>query len=141
MFCCRNHYHLILLLPLFLLWLSSFTHLSSLAQGRDIPKQERTHLDVRYEEEMKVMMRSLIGSRPPRCEVRCRDRKCDGGHCEAVQVPIDDPKHPQISRTNHHFITADLPPQVIAYSSRADSSENYKPMCWKCKCGSYIFNP
>lgn len=83
-----------------------------------------------------VKMRSLIGSRPPRCESICRN--C--GHCEAVQVPIDDPsesdpKHPQ-TRT-HQFNAV---PKVVAYS-RGDGIDNYKPMSWKCKCGNHIFNP
>ncbi|XP_021729648.1 EPIDERMAL PATTERNING FACTOR-like protein 2 [Chenopodium quinoa] len=52
-----------------------------------------------------------IGSRPPRCEGRCKS--C--GHCEAVQVPT-----------------------TISISV---SNIEYKPITWKCKCGSSVFNP
>nr|GMC52466.1 EPIDERMAL PATTERNING FACTOR-like protein 2 [Ipomoea batatas]GMC54408.1 EPIDERMAL PATTERNING FACTOR-like protein 2 [Ipomoea batatas]GMC55137.1 EPIDERMAL PATTERNING FACTOR-like protein 2 [Ipomoea batatas] len=130
MLCCRNHHLIIFLL---LLSVSSFIHFSSLAQGRDTPNLERTQ---RRNDGKEVKMRSLIGSRPPRCESICRN--C--GHCEAVQVPIDDPsesdpKHPQ-TRT-HQFNAV---PKVVAYS-RGDGIDNYKPMSWKCKCGNHIFNP
>ncbi|KAM0062862.1 putative EPIDERMAL PATTERNING FACTOR-like protein [Helianthus debilis subsp. tardiflorus] len=79
----------------------------------------------------KMILRGQIGSRPPRCE-----RKCGScGHCEAIQVPttpqikaaIDGVKNPTVGATE-------------AYA-RGDYSSNYKPMSWKCKCGSYIFNP
>jgi len=33
----------------------------------------------------KVMVRKQIGSRPPKCDTRCRF--C--GHCEAIQVPAN----------------------------------------------------
>ncbi|RHN70919.1 hypothetical protein MtrunA17_Chr3g0140691 [Medicago truncatula] len=68
-----------------------------------------------------------IGSRPPKCERRCRS--CV--HCEAVQVPIV-PSKVQIHRS--HYDSA-------AYSSRGDGLSNYKPISWKCKCGDYFFNP
>lgn len=79
--------------------------------------------------------RSLIGSRPPRCERRCSN--C--GHCKAVQVPIA-PKlrisslqqQTTISSKIHHFYAA---------YSRGDDISNYKPMCWKCQCGDSFFNP
>ena len=81
-------------------------------------------------EEKVVMVRSLIGSRPPRCERRCMS--C--GHCEAVQVPIVPSLKHQKIRSNQFFATP-----TIAYS-RGDDISNYKPMCWKCKCGNFIFN-
>ena len=65
-----------------------------------------------------------IGSRPPRCEGRCRS--C--GRCEAVQVPV-------IPQVKNHGRTRDMP------LSRSDDLSNYKPMSWKCKCGNYFFNP
>ncbi|KAK9270404.1 hypothetical protein L1049_025983 [Liquidambar formosana] len=82
------------------------------------------------EEEMAMVVRvGLMGSRPPRCDRRCSS--C--GHCEAVQVPVA----PQFqSQRNSHYYAA---PRT-AYS-RGDDITNYKPMCWKCKCGDLIFNP
>lgn len=76
----------------------------------------------------KVMMRARIGSRPPRCETRCRFCK----HCEAIQVP-----------TNPQLLNGKIKPSTvstIAYPRRQDNS-NYKPIRWKCKCGDIIFNP
>ncbi|XP_071709885.1 EPIDERMAL PATTERNING FACTOR-like protein 2 [Rutidosis leptorrhynchoides] len=73
----------------------------------------------------------LIGSRPPRCEKRyCR--KC--GHCEAVQVPIV----PKFIRTTQQALGTT--PKSL-FDSRGDDISNYKPMCWKCKCGNLMFNP
>ncbi|KAM7514453.1 hypothetical protein LguiA_004036 [Lonicera macranthoides] len=80
------------------------------------------------------MARSMIGSRPPRCDIKCNN--C--GHCEAVQVPVA----PQLMKTQlnaksaHHLFTN----PSIAYS-RGDDLSNYKPMSWKCKCGNFLFNP
>nr|GEX53651.1 epidermal patterning factor-like protein 2 [Tanacetum cinerariifolium] len=74
----------------------------------------------------------LIGSRPPRCEKNyCRN--C--GHCEAVQVPIVPKKF--IRTTQEELGTT---PKSMLYS-RGDDLSNYKPMCWKCKCGDLMFNP
>nr|XP_043617988.1 EPIDERMAL PATTERNING FACTOR-like protein 2 [Erigeron canadensis] len=74
----------------------------------------------------------LIGSRPPRCEKRyCRN--C--GHCEAVQVPIVPKKFIRITQQALSTTSKSL------YYSRGDDISNYKPMCWKCKCGDLIFNP
>ncbi|KAL1546846.1 EPIDERMAL PATTERNING FACTOR-like protein 2 [Salvia divinorum] len=86
-----------------------------IAQGRELPN---AHL--MKDEEIRGKMRSVIGSRPPRCEERCS--KC--GHCEAVQVPI----------------YGKMPRNGVEYS-RGDDVSGYKPMCWKCKCGNFIFNP
>ncbi|KAL3634114.1 hypothetical protein CASFOL_021168 [Castilleja foliolosa] len=68
-------------------------------------------------------MKRMIGSRPPRCEEICKS--C--GHCEAFQVPIVPLKKLQVAKS-------------VAYS-RGDDGTNYKPMCWKCKCGNFIFSP
>nr|XP_018684738.1 PREDICTED: EPIDERMAL PATTERNING FACTOR-like protein 2 isoform X2 [Musa acuminata subsp. malaccensis] len=75
--------------------------------------------------EEKLMVRALIGSRPPICERRCMT--C--GHCEAVQVPVI----PQERNPTRRF-------WGIA-TLRGDYSSNYKPLSWKCKCGNRIFNP
>lgn len=75
------------------------------------------------------MMRARIGSKPPRCETRCRF--C--GHCEAIQVPTN-PR--ALNGNNINLSTV----ATISYDRRQDNS-NYKPMSWKCKCGNIIFNP
>ncbi|KAH6759904.1 hypothetical protein C2S51_016853 [Perilla frutescens var. frutescens] len=76
--------------------------------------------------EGKTLWRAQIGSRPPRCERRCGS--C--ARCQAIQVPTN----PQISGGVHSSIAA-------AAAVRDESSSNYKPMSWKCKCGNLIFNP
>lgn len=73
-----------------------------------------------------LMMRNLIGSRPPKCQKRCSS--CP--RCEAIQVPIT-----TRSVQNRAAVIFS-----IAYSKGNDVS-NYKPMSWKCKCGNMIFNP
>ena len=86
------------------------------------------------EDVVSVSARRLIGSMPPRCETRCRS--C--GHCEAIQVPI-------VPLIKNHGSTADhyhhLSSTPTVASSRGDDISNYKPICWKCKCGDFIFNP
>ncbi|XP_023518504.1 EPIDERMAL PATTERNING FACTOR-like protein 2 isoform X1 [Cucurbita pepo subsp. pepo] len=99
---------------LFFLILAS-TQMRFMAEGRSIPKSGKTV------SEDKVVLRGQIGSRPPKCERRCS--WC--AHCEAIQVPAN----PQKSSTMKN----------IAYAR--DEASNYKPMSWKCKCGSLIFNP
>ncbi|XP_019174526.1 PREDICTED: EPIDERMAL PATTERNING FACTOR-like protein 2 isoform X2 [Ipomoea nil] len=125
--------HLIIFLLIFSV--SALTHFSFLVQGREMPKQlEQDTPQKGGNEEIVVRVRSLIGSRPPRCESRCRN--C--GHCEAVQVPIVPTfKHQQTSRGSHGFKSV---PKNVAYT-RGDYLSNYKPMCWKCKCGDLLFNP
>ncbi|KAL7154870.1 hypothetical protein ABFS83_03G032800 [Erythranthe nasuta] len=59
----------------------------------------------------KIIMRSQL--------IGSRPPRC-GGSCEAVQIPIMK--------------------YEIAYS-RGDHISNYKPICWKCKCGRFIFDP
>ncbi|KAL9172182.1 hypothetical protein ABFS82_03G028200 [Erythranthe guttata] len=61
--------------------------------------------------ERNIIMRSQL--------IGSRPPRC-GGSCEAVQIPI---------------IKFE-----IAYS-RGDHISNYKPICWKCKCGHLIFDP
>ncbi|XP_031119562.1 EPIDERMAL PATTERNING FACTOR-like protein 2 [Ipomoea triloba] len=124
--------HLIIFLLIFSI--SALTHFSFLAHGREMPKQLEQDRPQKGNEENVVRVRSLIGSRPPRCESRCRN--C--GHCEAVQVPIVPTfKHQQTSRGSHGFKEV---PKHVAYT-RGDYLSNYKPMCWKCKCGDLLFNP
>ncbi|KAK1392989.1 Epidermal patterning factor-like protein [Heracleum sosnowskyi] len=99
---------------------SSFTLLTFMAQGRVI----HNHIDLSQVRESEVLMtRKMIGSRPPRCERKCRN--C--GHCKAVQVPVS----PLVKRSH----------KLYAVNSRGDDLSNYKPMCWKCQCGNSFFNP
>ncbi|KAJ8769386.1 hypothetical protein K2173_002590 [Erythroxylum novogranatense] len=99
------------------LWISSSTQVRFMAEGKASPALVTPSQTVN-EEDKRMILRSQIGSRPPRCEGRCTS--C--GHCEAIQVPTN----PQVS--------------TIAYA-RGDDSSNYKPMSWKCKCGNLILNP
>ena len=83
-------------------------------------------------EEKVLKMRPLIGSKPPRCD----GKKCKScGNCEAVQVPIVTPKKIIFPKQLYSPRI-----NIIAYS-RGDYISNYKPMCWKCKCGDLYFSP
>ncbi|XP_021852055.1 EPIDERMAL PATTERNING FACTOR-like protein 2 isoform X2 [Spinacia oleracea] len=96
---------------------SIFLFLSTIIEGRLLLTVTLTHDDsssvlpqiTKEENEMKLRGRE-IGSRPPKCEGRCKS--C--GHCEAIQVPT-------------------IPVTV--------SKIEYKPITWKCKCGTSLFNP
>ncbi|XVE70263.1 hypothetical protein DITRI_Ditri10aG0058300 [Diplodiscus trichospermus] len=126
--CCHRNRHLIVSL-LFLL-------VSSLTQVRFMSTEGRSFsrlLDVAQkgiEEEKTLVMRSLIGSRPPRCERRCSS--CP--RCEAIQVPVTTQSQ---NRRSRQFSAA----MFSISDSRGDDISNYKPMSWKCKCGNMIFNP
>ncbi|KAL8476854.1 hypothetical protein ACS0TY_029234 [Phlomoides rotata] len=77
-----------------------------------------------YSKEEKTRWRVRIGSRPPRCE-----RRCDScGHCEAIQVPTNPPPRTKNATS-------------VVINGRDYGNSNYKPMSWKCKCGSLFFNP
>ncbi|XP_073290907.1 EPIDERMAL PATTERNING FACTOR-like protein 2 [Primulina huaijiensis] len=80
--------------------------------------------------EEKAILRAQIGSRPPRCERRC----VSCAHCDAIQVPTN----PQ---TSNGIKNASAAVFAAAAYVRGDDTSNYKPMSWKCKCGSLIFNP
>ncbi|ESR46934.1 hypothetical protein CICLE_v10003474mg [Citrus x clementina] len=73
-----------------------------------------------------VVMTSMIGSRPPKCERMCSSCR----NCEPVQVPVTTRA---VGHRASHF-------SAIAYS-KGDDNSNYKPISWKCKCGNLIFNP
>ncbi|KAL1805755.1 hypothetical protein ACET3Z_028823 [Daucus carota] len=77
---CRKHGNSMMFL--IFLSVSSLTLLNSMAQGRVI----HNHIDLSQinGENESTVTRKMIGSRPPRCERKCRN--C--GHCKAVQVPI-----------------------------------------------------
>ncbi|KAH0455146.1 hypothetical protein IEQ34_017070 [Dendrobium chrysotoxum] len=66
-----------------------------------------------------LLVNSMIGSRPPRCERRCPAFS----HCEPVQVHATSQ---QIHASFHSFMI----------TNAKDDDSNYKPMSWKCKCGS-----
>uniref|UniRef100_A0A7N0UZT1 Epidermal patterning factor-like protein n=1 Tax=Kalanchoe fedtschenkoi TaxID=63787 RepID=A0A7N0UZT1_KALFE len=120
-FVCRG-----LVLPLIFLLVSSSTGFRFVAGARAQPgyqdADQKTGSGIREQ---------MIGSRPPRCQLRCSG--C--GPCEAVQVPVS----PQLDgrrRARGHFYEA----RETEYS-RGDDVTNYKPMGWRCKCGNLIFNP
>ncbi|KAL5181641.1 EPIDERMAL PATTERNING FACTOR-like protein 2 [Glycine soja] len=94
-------------------------------EGRKTPKQNGFYQAVHDD---KAMVRAQIGSRPPKCERRCRS--C--GHCEAIQVPTN----PQAQNGKINSSTV----STIAFTM-GEGGSNYKPMSWKCKCGNRIFNP
>ncbi|XP_022772260.1 EPIDERMAL PATTERNING FACTOR-like protein 2 [Durio zibethinus] len=123
--CCHRNRHLIV--SLMFLLVSSLTQVRFMAaEGRSLSRL----LEVAQkgiEEEKTLVMRSLIGSRPPRCERRCSS--CP--RCEAIQVPVTT----QVPARQYSAAILS-----ISYS-RGDDVSNYKPMCWKCKCGNRIFNP
>ncbi|CAH2076161.1 unnamed protein product [Thlaspi arvense] len=116
---------------LLILLILSSTHFSLMANGRQEPSSHVSTTET-GDQDQKMMMRGLIGSRPPRCE-RVRCRSC--GHCEAIQVPTN----PQ---TKLHSPSSSSSSEIINLDyTRGDDSTNYKPMSWKCKCGNSIYNP
>ncbi|KAL7116852.1 hypothetical protein ACP275_03G032100 [Erythranthe tilingii] len=116
-----NRHLIFILLFLGFLLMSIFTTSPShfMVQGTQLLPGDNL---ARTNGERKMILRSqLIGSRPPRC----------GGSCEAVQIPIIAPKIMKLDEMVY---------STIAYS-RGDHISNYKPICWKCKCGHLIFDP
>ncbi|KAK7406407.1 hypothetical protein VNO78_08031 [Psophocarpus tetragonolobus] len=128
----RDHRHIMcgqilsfIRISLCFLIISSWTLSRYVTEGRKTPEKNGFYQTVH---DNKATMRAPIGSRPPRCERRCRS--C--GHCEAIQVPTN----PQEQNGNINSSTV----STIDFSMGKDGS-NYKPMSWKCKCGKRIFNP
>ncbi|XP_061341675.1 EPIDERMAL PATTERNING FACTOR-like protein 2 [Gastrolobium bilobum] len=121
--CCQRLYFICI--SLFFLIISNWIQQGLVTEGRKTHKQSGFDQTIR---EDKTILRAQIGSRPPKCERRCRS--C--GHCEAIQVPTNPQVHN--GKINSSKFSA------IAYARRNDDS-NYKPMSWKCKCGNLIFNP
>ncbi|KAK4276955.1 hypothetical protein QN277_015039 [Acacia crassicarpa] len=129
-FCWHKYRQLILYLLILFAPTSVLTHNAFMAEGRPISgliKANKKGVKVQGEA---ISKNAKIGSRPPKCERRCRI--C--GHCEAVQVPVV----PQVQSHLSHSAVSETP--IIAFS-RTDDLSNYKPMSWKCKCGDYFFNP
>ncbi|KAL9681695.1 hypothetical protein QQ045_013482 [Rhodiola kirilowii] len=152
-----GHRHQSIILPLIFLVLSSSTHFRLMAEGKLVSiriqtlsqhfyqtpcvhrlnqifkfaarvKPSYNEADQKTRSETRAQM---IGSRPPRCQYRCRG--C--GPCEAVQVPVNPQLHGRRSARSNFYKTHE-----IEYS-RGDDVTNYKPMGWKCKCGNLFFNP
>ncbi|CAL9228421.1 unnamed protein product [Arabidopsis halleri] len=116
---------------LLILLILNSTHFSLMANGK--PEPNSVEFTKSGDQDEKMMMRGLIGSRPPRCE-RVRCRSC--GHCEAIQVPTN----PQ-TKLHSPFTTSSSSEIIHLDYTRGDDSTNYKPMSWKCKCGNSIYNP
>ncbi|VVB09864.1 unnamed protein product [Arabis nemorensis] len=116
---------------LLILLILNSTHFSLMANGRPEPNSQQSTTKGLEDQDQKMMMRGLIGSRPPRCE-RVRCRSC--GHCEAIQVPTN----PQ---TKFHHSPSTSSEIIDLDYIRGDDNSNYKPMSWKCKCGNSIYNP
>ncbi|KAK7309132.1 hypothetical protein RJT34_05623 [Clitoria ternatea] len=121
---CGQRLSLVSISLLFLI-ISSWTQLGFVTEGRKTLGKNGFYQTVHDD---KATVRAQIGSRPPRCERRCRS--C--AHCEAIQVPTN----PQA--LNEKINTSTL--SNVAYA-KGEGGSNYKPMSWKCKCGNLIFNP
>ncbi|XP_044464508.1 EPIDERMAL PATTERNING FACTOR-like protein 2 [Mangifera indica] len=109
----------------FVLLIIASTQMGFKAEGRVYLKS--FHFSQKVEEDNAFMVVE-IGSRPPKCDLKCNS--C--GHCEAIQVPSNPAQN---GRANS---------STVAYNvanARGDDTTNYKPMSWKCKCGKYIFDP
>ncbi|XP_023635534.1 EPIDERMAL PATTERNING FACTOR-like protein 2 isoform X1 [Capsella rubella] len=120
---------------LLILLILNSTHFSLMANGRPEPNSVEFTKEQKGDQDEKMMMRGLIGSRPPRCE-RVRCRSC--GHCEAIQVPTN----PQTKLHSPFTTSSSSSSEMIHLDyTRGDDSTNYKPMSWKCKCGNSIYNP
>jgi hypothetical protein len=84
----------------------------------------------------KMERRSLIGSRPPRCERVCMS--C--GHCEAVQVPIV-PQHRKKKAGQEHPVVSAIGAAMFTTYRVNGGLSDYKPLSWKCRCGGIILDP
>ncbi|CAL0305632.1 unnamed protein product [Lupinus luteus] len=129
--CCHKYIQIIICYLIILFASTSiFTNILFMAEGRGISNLNEVAQKGMKEKGLVMVVKSQIGSRPPKCEGRCRT--C--GHCEAVKVPVE----PIVQKHISHYATIS---GVITHSSRSDDLSNYKPMSWKCKCGDYFFNP
>ncbi|KAK7351517.1 hypothetical protein VNO77_11038 [Canavalia gladiata] len=111
---------------------SLFTRMVFMAEGRTFSNLIEAGQKDMKEQESIMVAKPRIGSRPPKCEKRCRS--C--GHCEAVQVPVV----PQTQSHRRSHYSKARTAAAVTYS-RGDDLSNYKPMSWKCKCGDNFFNP
>ncbi|KAL5074062.1 hypothetical protein RYX36_013046 [Vicia faba] len=128
----HKYSHKIIFISLILFASSSFfTPSIFTAQGRTISNLNELAKNGVEEHESIIVEKIHIGSRPPKCEKRCKSKSKSCVYCEAVQVPIV-PSKAQNHRSHYYS---------SAYSSRGDGLSNYKPISWKCKCGDNFFNP
>ncbi|KAL5219091.1 hypothetical protein ABZP36_019775 [Zizania latifolia] len=98
-----------------------------LTEGRVLHHQIKKPPEVEQTAKGTAMSEALIGSRPPRCEGKCA--LC--GRCEAVQVPVA----PRDRRRERDAAGRLRLVFSKAVSDRVDeSSTNYKPLNWKCRC-------
>ncbi|KAL9250084.1 EPIDERMAL PATTERNING FACTOR-like protein [Drosera capensis] len=132
-FCCRKRY---LLVSLAVILISSMTQDASMVQGRQIMTNWIQNVKESEKQigDKNVAERSLIGSRPPRCESRCRNCR----HCEAIQVPVTPQQRFKPAEGGTHSLQNSTP---TTQYTRGDDMTNYIPMSWRCKCGDFIFNP
>ncbi|XP_062204512.1 EPIDERMAL PATTERNING FACTOR-like protein 2 [Phragmites australis] len=128
--------HHLVLLTLALLQITT-THATGRAQAAAITQETMG---------VGSMMRSMVGSRPPSCEGRCL--WCGGRRCEAVQVPITPQELQMKKRGQGHGHGRGGPRSRGAGGgshslkpSSYDDHSNYKPLSWRCKCGSVLLNP
>ncbi|KAJ0098223.1 hypothetical protein Patl1_28445 [Pistacia atlantica] len=113
---------------LFVLLIISSTQMGFKAEGRVNLKSFDSSQSGQRVEDDKAFLGAQIGSRPPKCDIKCRS--C--GHCEAIQVPASPAQNGKKNSSTVAYNVA---------NARGDDTTNYKPMSWKCKCGKYIFNP
>ncbi|CAN1342916.1 EPIDERMAL PATTERNING FACTOR-like protein 2 [Linum perenne] len=122
--CCIDNHSLFAASSLLLLLISSFTQQIYNAEGRSISMSPSIS-------QVSTVRPPRIGSRPPRCEKRCRS--CE--QCEAIQVPVN----PKVNRIRARGAAIS---GTEEYGRRGgEYSYDYKPLSWKCKCGNLIFNP
>nr|XP_018681688.1 PREDICTED: EPIDERMAL PATTERNING FACTOR-like protein 1 [Musa acuminata subsp. malaccensis] len=65
-----------------------------------------------------------LGSTPPSCHNRCN--QCDP--CTAVEIPTLPARSDRVRATDHP-------------SSYSNHYSDYKPLGWRCRCGSRLYNP
>ncbi|XP_042988857.1 EPIDERMAL PATTERNING FACTOR-like protein 2 [Carya illinoinensis] len=141
---CWHRNRNLLISTLIVLLVSSMTIVRFTAhKGRSIPKlveaaQVSNNNPAESRRESREEMGKDMGERSDRVEAaKLRE---EVRHLWAlVQVPIV----PRVRRQRRSPLISDAShathSTTIAYSR--DGVSNYKPMCWKCKCGDFIFNP
>ncbi|KAI4388646.1 hypothetical protein MLD38_000957 [Melastoma candidum] len=112
---------------LFLLYLAGSIQPRFTADARAVPGTMPAE-PMEEERRRSAVTQSLIGSRPPSCDGRCKG--C-GRRCMAAQVPVA-PQKIRIQRS---------PAAKSLEYARGDDISNYKPMTWKCRCGDIYYNP
>ncbi|XP_051127262.1 EPIDERMAL PATTERNING FACTOR-like protein 1 [Andrographis paniculata] len=82
--------------------------------------------------------KTRLGSTPPSCHNKCNE--CDP--CMAVQVPTL-PGRDGVRRSSAgpEKTMADLESSATQWAAAGNRYSNYKPLGWKCRCGSRFYNP